>query len=314
MQDETLSQPLPLPRGRGSVGTVVLVALLAFVLGGAVVGWLVQSGRLPVALPQASSVRLAAEHPAGGLAPRPVAPLPAMAPPGSAPALDSVETRLALIEDRMSRIDGEANAASGNAARAEALLIALAARRRIEQGRPLGYVEDQLKLRFANAQPNAVQTLIAAARAPVTLAELDGQLEEAAPVLAGAVRNESTWARLQRELASLFVVRRGPVSPTTPHDRVTRARLMLASGKIDDAIAEVQRMPHGEQAKAWIDAARRYEDAQRALDVIETTAMLEPSKLDDGAGRPVEQPSPLAPPTDAAPTDTPPTDAAPAVD
>jgi hypothetical protein len=299
MQDEMLSQPLPLPRRRRSVGMVVLVALLGFALGGAVVGWLVHSGHLPFALPKAGAIPLAAERPGGGLALHPVAPTTAAAPPGGAPALDSVETRLALIEDRLSRIDGEANAASGNAARAEALLIALAARRRIEQGRPLGYVEDQLKLRFANAQPRAVQTLIAAARAPVTLAELDGQLEAAAPALAGMVRNESTWTRMQRELANLFVVRRAPVSPTTPNDRITRARLLLASGKIEDAVAEVERMPYGGEAKAWIDEARRYADAQRALEVIETTAMLEPNKLEDGTGRPVEQPSPLASPAAA---------------
>ena len=41
---------------------------------------------------------------------------------------------------------------------------------------------------------------------------------------------------------------------------------------------------------------------QRALDLIETTAMLEPRKLNDAAGKAINQPSPLAP---AAPTATP---------
>ncbi|MBV1690719.1 hypothetical protein KRR38_24325 [Novosphingobium sp. G106] len=50
MQDETLTEPLPLPRPRRAL-TTVLVALLAFALGGVAVGWLVNSGNLPYALP-----------------------------------------------------------------------------------------------------------------------------------------------------------------------------------------------------------------------------------------------------------------------
>ena len=42
--------------------------------------------------------------------------------------------------------------------------------------------------------------------------------------------------------------------------------------------------------------AQRYDSVQRALDLIETTAMLDPHRLQDSAGRKVEQPSPLAPP------------------
>jgi cell division septation protein DedD len=295
MQDETLSQPLPLPRRRRTFGTVLLVALLAFALGGALVGWLAHSGRLPYALPSAAkpaAPRIAA------------APAPAArptSPPGNAAPLGSVEVRLALLEDRLSRIDGEANAASGNAARAEALLIAFAARRRVEQGKPLGYVAEQLKLRFGDAQPKAVETIIAAARMPVTLDELASQLEAAAPSLIGLPVAESTWARIRREITALFVVRRAPASAATPKDRLSHARLLLASGRIDEAIAEIEHLPGAGDAQAWIEQARRYEDTQRALDLIETTAMLEPRNLRDTSGKPVEQPTPLAPPaTDAA--------------
>ncbi|MBV1690718.1 hypothetical protein KRR38_24320 [Novosphingobium sp. G106] len=205
-----------------------------------------------------------------------------------------METRLALLEDRLTRIDGEANAASGNAARAEALLIAFAARRRIAKGEQLDVIADQLKLRFGGAQPQAVQTIIAFAKDPVTLDELNAQLEAAAPALAGQVREESTWTRARRELASLFVVRRAPAPAATPASRVAHARLMLVRGQIDEAIAEVERMPGADGAQGWIDAAHRYEAAQQALDVIETAAMLEPHALRDGSGKAVEQPSPLA--------------------
>jgi hypothetical protein len=297
MQDETLSQPLPLPRRRRTLGTVLLVALLAFALGGAAVGWLAHSGRLPYVLPAASSIRPIAVRVAATPSP---APLARTITAGDPSQLGGVETRLALLEDRLSRIDGEASAASGNAARAEALLVALAARRRIEQGQPLGYVADQLKLRFGGAQPQAVQTLIAAARMPVTLDELDAQLEAAAPSLAGAPRAESAWTRLRREIAGLFVVRRAPVLGASPQDRVAHARVLLIGGKVDEAIAEVEHLPGAGDAQTWIELAHRYQNAQRALDLIETTAMLEPRALQDSTGRTVAQPSPLMPPVASA--------------
>ena len=296
MPDETLSEPLPLPKPRRTL-TTVLVAALAFALGGLVVGWLVNSGNLPYALPGSSAAKLTGLRSSDAPpSPGPIqaAPTPAATNAAEAATLGSVETRLALLEDRLTRIDGEANAASGNAARAEALLIAYAARRRIAKGEPLDFIADQLKLRFGGAQPQAVQTIIAFAKDPVTLDELNAQLEAAAPAIAGQVREESNWTRLRRELASLFVVRRAPVPAATPATRVAHARLMLVRGQIDEAIAEVERLPGADGAQGWIDAARRYEATQHALDTIETTAMLEPRTLRDGAGKAVEQPSPLA--------------------
>jgi hypothetical protein len=294
--DETLSEPLPLPRPRRSARAMLLIAVLAFVLGGALVGWLAHSGRLAFILPGKTAASATATK-ASSLATHP----PAVAALPSGDPLGGVETRLALLEDRLSRIDGQATAASGNAARAEALLIAYAARRRIDKGEPLGFVADQLKLRFAGAQPEAVDTIVAAAKTPITLDQLSAQLDLLAPALAGTRRDESTWTRVRREVSSLFVVRRSPVPAQTPQDRVARARLMLASGQIDGAIAEVERLPGAEEAHGWAEAAHRYEDAQRALDVIETTAMLDPHALRDANGKPVDQPSPLTPPADAPP-------------
>lgn len=301
MQDETLSQPLPLPRPRRNLTTTLLAAFLAFLVGGGIVGWLATTGQLPASL---RAARLAREAPKiTGTVPLSAstpAPQPAATPSDPA-TLGGVETRLALLEDRLTRIDSEATAASGNAARSEALLVAYAARRRIDKGEPLSFVADQLTLRFGGAQPQAVQTIIAAAKRPITLDELMGQLEAATPVLTGTLRDESTWTRIRREVASLFVVRRAPVPAATAESRIARARLMLARGKIDEAVAEIERLPGAEGAQAWIAEARRYENTQRALDVIETAAMLEPRTLRDAAGKPVDQPSPLAPSADTAP-------------
>jgi hypothetical protein len=299
MQDETLSQPLPLPRPRRSLATTLLVALVAFVLGGALVGWLIQSDQLPFEFPGQGAQAPAPAHLA-----QPAAPASSALDAPDAATLGTVETRLALLEDRLTRIDGQAGAAAGNAARAEALLIAYAARRRLDKGEPLGVIESQLKLRFGGAQPQAVDTILAAARRPVTLDELVGRLDAAGPSLTGTEPDESSWSRLGRELASLFVVRRAPVTAATPAVRVGNARLMLVRGEIDKAIAEIERLPGADRAHGWIESARHYAETQRALDVIETAAMLEPRALRDSSGKPVQQPSPLTPTDEAAATPT----------
>ncbi|MCW1428816.1 MICOS complex subunit MIC60 [Novosphingobium sp. JCM 18896] len=299
MPDETLSQPLPLPRPRRNLTTTLLAAVLAFLVGGGIVAWLAQTGQLPASLREARTARMAPQPSAVPLAASAPVPQPSALPTDPA-SLGGVETRLALLEDRLTRIDSEATAASGHAARSEALLVAYAARRRIDKGEPLSFVADQLTLRFGGAQPQAVQTIIAAAKRPITLDELIGQLEAVAPVLTGTQRDESTWTRIRREIASLFVVRRAPVPAATAESRIARARLMLARGKIGEAVAEVERLPGAEGAQPWIGEARRYENTQRALDVIETAAMLEPRTLRDGAGKTVDQPSPLAPDAGAA--------------
>jgi hypothetical protein len=291
-----------MPPRRRSAKTVLLAALLAFVVGGALAGWLVWRGDLDTVLPRSATGRAEPPPVAARAKPSPVdAAVAALAPPEAVqPGLSGVETRLALLEDRFSRINEQANAASANASRAEALLVALATRRMIDRGEPLGYLEYQLKLRFGGAQPQAVQTILAASRKPVTLYLLSSQLEAAAPALSGERRNESTWAKISREVSSLFVVRRTTSLAAKPLDRAERAQVLLKAGQIDEAIAEVERLPGADDAQAWIAAAHRYADAQRALEVIETTAMLEPRGLRDGEGLAVNQPSPLAPPAETA--------------
>src|SRR5262245_55647903 len=123
MQDElTTLPPAALERRPRSGRAMLIVALLAFLVGIALAGWLVWNGKLstlfgrqPVAVQQAAPATRAAAAPI----PRPTLPVPE-----GNPALGAVETRLALMEERMSRLDLKAEAASGNAARAEALLVA----------------------------------------------------------------------------------------------------------------------------------------------------------------------------------------------
>lgn len=295
MQDEQLQSPelpppLPPVQRRTSLRSIALAGLLAFLLGAGAVGWLAWRGDLAQVLP------------GGGGTP---AQQPEIAPPTAAPtvttdALNTAEARVALLEERLARINQQASAASGNAARAEGLLIAFAARRAIDRGASLGYIETQLKLRFADAQPNAVRTILEAAKNPMTVDELSSQLEAQASSLAKAPAEEDAWTRVRRELSSLFVIRRQSTPSANPQSRLLRARLLLAAGKVDAAITEVERLPGAAEAQAWIADARRYAEVQHALDLIETTAMLEPQRLHDSEGQAVDQPSPLAPPAESA--------------
>jgi len=299
MQD--ISAPSPTtqtsPRRR-SAGLTLLVALVAFLLGALLVAWLSTRGYLAVLDPQATAGTAPAETA------QPAAPPPP--PAEQMAAIGTVEGRLAMLEDRLSRVDFQTHAAAGNAGRAEGLLIAFAARRMVDRGEPLGRVADQLRLRFMNAQPRAVQTVIDFAQSPVTIDALAARLEALSPELTVTRSDDSLWDRARREVTSLFVVRRDSGTLASPAARIERARVMLTARRIDSAISEVERLPGADSADTWIADARRFDAVQKALDLLETTAMLEPARLQDGNGQTVDQPSPLAPaapdgePTEAA--------------
>lgn len=191
---------------------------------------------------------------------------------------NALAARVAELEQRLSRITLEAESASGNASRAEGLLVAFAVRRALDRGLSLGYLDAQLRLRFGDDQPNAVKTIIDTSREPVTLEQLRAGLDTLAPQLVGrgGDGNGSLWTGLRRELGELFVVRAAGTQSPRASERLERARRYLAAGQVDEAIAEVEAMPGAATASDWLIAARRYHEARRALDLIETAAILEP--------------------------------------
>ena len=284
MQDDFITQP---PVRRRSNGRYLALALIgAVALGGAgglwgasKLGWI----HFTSAIAPDSSLASSLSQPA---------------PSPSAAAVESAQTaigvRMAELEQRMTTLNLEAEAASGNAARAEGLLIAAAARRTVERGAPLGYLEDQLKLRFGNAQPNAVATLSEVSSSPVTLDALEQGLAALGPTLVEVPRNINVVMRVREELADLFVIRRFSAPSPAPEKRYERARMFLETGRAEAAMGEVERMPGREAARAWLALAQRYVRAQRALDLIETAAILEPRDLKDASGAPVATPSPAS--------------------
>lgn len=301
MQDGYSDQQTAAARRPRTVRTILITALIAFLLGVGVAAWLDRRGDFDFS--QASKVTKILPLPAQtGEAGQKAADSAPSKPDAQAQlqSIGTVEARLALLEDRLSRLNLEASAASGNAARAEGLLIAFAARRITDKGEKLGYLEDQLKLRFADAQPMAVGTIIDFAKSPVTLDELGSRLDALTIELSHKSQTSSTWSWLKEEFDSLFEVRRSSAPSVTAEGRIERAKLLLTSGKVAKAIEQVERLPGAVAAEGWIADARRYAAVQQALDLIETAAMLEPRRLQDAEGKKIDQPSPLAAPADTA--------------
>ena len=188
--------------------------------------------------------------------------------------ITAATARLAALEQRLAELNQQALAASGNATHAEALLLAFAARRAVERGQPLGWIEAQLRARFGELQGAAVDRVIAAAANPVTLPQLSEEFEALAPALVGSGDDEGIWSSFKREISDLFVIRHAGSPSPAPESRLARARAFLAGGKIEATIAEVEKMPGSAQAGTWVARARDYLAAQRALDQLEAAALM----------------------------------------
>jgi len=156
------------------------------------------------------------------------------------------------------------------------MMIAFAARRALDSGAPLGYVGGQLRLLFGDAQPKAVATIVNAAAEPVTISNLRAGLDRIATNEAQGAPDESWWTALVNELRDLAVIRSAGTPPPAPEQRIARARLYVESGQIERAIGEVSALRQQADAVRWLEQARRYNEAHRALDVIEAAAILEP--------------------------------------
>ena len=286
-------------RARSGMRPMLLATAGSFVLGAAIVGYI--------------SWRMNAGDDAAPPSNEPQAALSASAMPGTSPEptpaatassvtaqevervaeqQGGIDQRLAAAEQRLTRLDLQAQAAAGNAARAEGLLIAFSVRRAIDRGAELGYLSDQLRLRFGDALPNAVNTILTFSREPVTLDQLIARLDGLAPQLQSG-DDRGGMQRFTDELAALFTIRRESAPSPQPEMRIERARLFLLSGRPDDAVAEVRNLPGASQAQQWLRDAERYAATQRSLDLIETAAVLEPRRLRDGAGNRISQPSPV---------------------
>ena len=188
-------------------------------------------------------------------------------PPPNNRSVASLEQRLAAVENATQR-------AEGSAGRADALVVTFAARRAIDRGVALGYLENLLNERFGTQHQAAVATIITASRQPVRLNDLIDQYQTLGPDLRRGGPQDSWWTNFKREMGSLVEVHHADQPSVSADARYARALQRLQAGDVDRALAETMRLPGAARAEAWTASARRYILAHRALDEIESAALL----------------------------------------
>lgn len=286
-------------RKRGGLRSLVLGLFATFLLGVGLMFLLLRGGDLRLS----DLFSVSREEPPVAEAPLTGSVLPA--PQASSNAEEQVEERVeqveqqaggidqrvAALEQQLNYLEVQSQAAASFAVRSENLLIAFASRRALERGQPLGYLADQLRLRFSETHPNAVQTVIAAASNPVSLDELLVQLDALGGQLEQMPAEAGVFARIRNEASRLFAIRADDAPSSLAEQRLARARAALSNGQVERAIMEVRELPGAPLAGQWLRKAEAYADAQRALEVLEAASVVEPRALPGAQASPAAAPN-----------------------
>ena len=201
-----------------SWGARLLLALVLIIAGAAAATWgLAHSqaaarflGILPV------------QHPVM-LTPKPVVmnsqaqPGPPVPPQAQGEIQDA---RLADLENRVARVESATAHAEGSAGRADALVIAFAARRAVDREVALGYLENLLVDRFGEQHRAAVAQVITGSHQPVRLADLVAEYDASGPELRRGGPQDSWWTNFRRELGSLVEIHSAQHPATNPEARL----------------------------------------------------------------------------------------------
>jgi hypothetical protein len=217
-----------------------------------------------------------------GVAPAAPRPTPAPRPPNpqqlSSPATQTpsaiADPRINDLEARVARVENATARAEGSAGRADALVIAFAARRAIDRGVALGFLENLLVARFGQQHQQAVATIITGSHQPVRLDDLTAEYDTLGPDLRRGGPQDSWWTNFKRELGSMVELHSAAHPAANADARYVRAQQRLASGDVDQALAETMRLPGASRAGDWVNKARRYILVHRALDEIESAALM----------------------------------------
>jgi hypothetical protein len=248
----------------------LLIGLVLVILGAAAATWGLAHYR-----PAARFLGVVEPAPQAVLTPRPVVMNPALPQQAQAGTSDPEDAaKIAALEQRVARVENATQRAEGFAGRADALVVAFAARRAIDRGVTLGYLEPLLVDRFGVQHPAAVATVVTSARQPVRLNDLIAEYETIGPELRRGGSEEGWWTGFKREIGSIVEVHRADSPAMNADARYTRALQRLSTGDVDQALAETMRLPGASRAGDWTSKARRYVAAHRALDEIESAALL----------------------------------------
>lgn len=187
-------------------------------------------------------------------------------------SLGPVSEQVDTLEARLATIRAAVDQAETNGRRAEAMLLAVAARRTLDRGVPLGFLQTQLRARFPG-QPRAVDTIVTSAADPVTVESLRAGLPDLDQVRTGG----RLLALVRGDGPPLVAIRRAGQPSRDPTRRLAEAGEALGRGDVASAVAQVAAMRATPDRSTWLRTARRYLDARQALDVIETAAILQGS-------------------------------------
>jgi len=249
----------------------LLVGLVLLLVGAAAATW--GLARYQPAARFLGVVQPAHQAPQAVLTPKPVVMNPQL--PQSAGANDPEDAaKILTLEQRVARIEAATQRTESFAGRADALVVAFAARRAVDRGVALGYLEPLLLDRFGAQHQAAVATIITASHQPVRLNDLTSEYEAIGDDLRRGGPEESWWAGFKRELGSVVEVHKSNRPAMNADARYNRALARLNTGDVDQALAETMRLPGASRADDWTNKARRYVAAHRALDEIESAALL----------------------------------------
>ncbi len=247
-------------------GTRLLIGLVLILAGAAAATW-----GLAHYEPAARFLGVAAAP--QSITPRPIA-LTTAAPAQPAPQ-PPANAEIAALEARLARVENATQRAEGFAGRADALVVAFAARRAIDRGVALGYLEPLLVDRFGAQHQQAVSTIVTASHQPVRLNDLIGEYETLGPDLRRGGPQDSWWTNFRRELGSLI-----EVHPRQASCDQSRCALSAGAAKARRLVTSTRRSrrpcacPAPPTCSHWIAKARRYVAAHRALDELESAALL----------------------------------------
>jgi hypothetical protein len=248
----------------------LILPLLFFVGGVGVTGWVVTQTDLGRSIRGLESPAGIEPIPAAATLVPPLAPAPAaVAPPTLGTEADA---RIAALELRLARIENSGGGISARSSQSDGLLLAFAARRALELGLPLGSLEQEISAHFGASQPHMVAAISAAARAPVTMAKLQMDLNDLAPKLIDG-GDTGLWSRFSNGLAGLVTIRRNDATSADPSALVAQAQTALAASDVDGALQAVSRLSSRALAVEWMASARRFSEAQRALAALEKSAI-----------------------------------------